>query len=84
MSQSVTLVRVVDQDEDAAAAAQLRDRDQRRYGPGACLLCGYHTRLGKPDNLVPGADMLGRQKMVRSRRSEAPCRTCRIPVARRR
>jgi hypothetical protein len=36
MSQSDdTPVHVVDQDEDAAAAAWLRDRDQRRYGPFA-------------------------------------------------
>ena len=32
MSRSATPVHVVDQDEDVAAAAWLRDRDQRRYG----------------------------------------------------
>jgi len=32
MSQSATPVHVADQDEDVAAAAWLRDRDQRRYG----------------------------------------------------
>ncbi len=54
MSQSVTLVRVVDQDEDAAAAAQLRDRDQRRYGPErAC--CAATTPAWKPDSATPSS-----------------------------
>ena len=51
MSQSDKPVHAVNQDEDTAANARLRDRNQRDYGP-QCPMCGFHARLAKPDNFV--------------------------------